>query len=191
MGVDRPHARSGRLTHAVALAWGFAEATLFFIVPDVWLSRVALTRPRLALRACWVALAGALLGGAMMYGWGAAAPAGVAAALDAVPGISAADVTRVAEETARRGAVAVLLGPLTGTPYKVYAATAPAAGLGWPALLLISVPARVIRFLLVTLLTAGAVRLPGVRRLRRRSHRLLHAAVWTLFYLWYFSVKGW
>src|SRR5437868_1692315 len=57
-----------------ALAWGYAEATLFFLVPDVLLSWVALRDPRAAGVACFWALAGALLGGATMYAWGAADP---------------------------------------------------------------------------------------------------------------------
>ncbi|GEM_PF-3959884 len=52
MGVNR-----------VALAWGFAEATLFFIVPDVWLTLVARERLRTGLIASLYSLAGALAGG--------------------------------------------------------------------------------------------------------------------------------
>ena len=35
--------------HAVAAAWGAAEATFLPVVPDVWISRVALRDPRRAL----------------------------------------------------------------------------------------------------------------------------------------------
>ena len=57
---------------AAAFAWGFAEATLFFVVPDVWLTLIAVRRGlRPALVACGWALAGALAGGLAMYAWGA------------------------------------------------------------------------------------------------------------------------
>ena len=31
--------------HGVAFTWGFAEATVFFVVPDAWTSAVGLRRP--------------------------------------------------------------------------------------------------------------------------------------------------
>ena len=58
---------SGRTTNALAVVWGFAEATLFFIVPDVLLSWVALRRLRAALLACVFALLGALVGGTAIW----------------------------------------------------------------------------------------------------------------------------
>src|SRR3546814_12347528 len=56
-----------RAAHAVSLLWGFAEATVFFVVPDVWISRRALSSWRAALRGCGFALAGALVGGVLLY----------------------------------------------------------------------------------------------------------------------------
>lgn len=47
--------------NAVAFFWRFAEATLFLIVPDVWLSGIALCNFAKALRASAFALAGAVL----------------------------------------------------------------------------------------------------------------------------------
>src|SRR6478672_2734595 len=41
----------------IALAWGFAEASLFFIVPDVWIGLLALFHWRAGLRAAgWAVL---------------------------------------------------------------------------------------------------------------------------------------
>src|SRR3546814_3695958 len=73
MGMERRWQRmhpneSGQATraaHAVSLLWGFAEATVFFVVPDVWISRRALSSWRAALRGCGFALAGALGGGVL------------------------------------------------------------------------------------------------------------------------------
>src|SRR3546814_8042489 len=55
-----------RAAHAISLLWGFAEATVFFVVPDVWISRRALSSWRAALRRCGFALAGALVGGVLL-----------------------------------------------------------------------------------------------------------------------------
>lgn len=46
-----------------AFAWGLAEATFFFIVPDVFTTRLALQDFKRALISCIFTLAGALLGG--------------------------------------------------------------------------------------------------------------------------------
>ncbi len=43
---------------AAAAAWGFAEATLFFLAPDVYLTRIALRDWRGALLASLAAAAG-------------------------------------------------------------------------------------------------------------------------------------
>src|SRR3546814_16266356 len=56
-----------RAAHAVSLLWGFAEATVFFVVPDVWISRRALSSWRAALRGCGFALAGALVGCVLLF----------------------------------------------------------------------------------------------------------------------------
>src|SRR5437667_439728 len=57
----------------VGLLWGFAEATLFFIVPDVLLGAVALFAPRAAPRLLAFTLAGALVG-FLARGWIARRP---------------------------------------------------------------------------------------------------------------------
>ena len=50
---------------------GIAEATVFFIVPDVWISFVALRRGwQAGALAAFFACIGALIGGAIMYLWG-------------------------------------------------------------------------------------------------------------------------
>jgi membrane protein YqaA with SNARE-associated domain len=52
-----------------SFAWGLAESTFFFFVPDVVLTFSALRNYRMALRAAVAALAGALIGGTLMYAW--------------------------------------------------------------------------------------------------------------------------
>src|ERR671924_1134791 len=59
---------------ALAFVWGFAEGTLFFILPDVPLSLAAMFRPRRALIHLAMILAGALLAGAIMFSWSARGP---------------------------------------------------------------------------------------------------------------------
>ena len=78
-----------RRAAAIAGGWGLAEATLFFVVPDVWIGLLALFGWRAGLRAVALAVAGALLGGALMYGVGAGVePDRSGGLLDAVPAVS-------------------------------------------------------------------------------------------------------
>lgn len=172
----------------VAVAWGFAEATLFFIVPDVWSSWSGRDKLRQGLAACVFALVGALIGGYLSYEMGSVAPHGTLAAMQLLPAIDEPMIDAVRVSLAQQGATAVPLGPLSGTPYKLYAAQAAAAGIGPLAFLAISVPARLLRFVVVTVgvhalwhvaVHAGAA--------ERGADRLLLAA-WVIFYATFFAV---
>lgn len=190
--------------HVVAFGWGLAEATAFFIVPDVWTSRVALRHPRRALATTASAVAGAMLGGALVHGWARRTPPSDSARLmTRIPAIDAAMVAQVDDEVARSGYRAMLRGPARGVPYKLYARSAGVQGLPLSRLLAWTVPARIIRFLLVTGASAGlaaASRRAGLNSpdhgLARvfgtpeRAERAVHALGWTAFYAWYFSRFG-
>jgi membrane protein YqaA with SNARE-associated domain len=176
---------------AVALGWGFAEATIFFIVPDVWIGLLALFSWRAGLRAVIWAVAGALIGGALMYAIGAQVPPDrTARLLDAIPAISPAMIERVEAEMRERGPASMLLGPLQGTPYKIYARTAGMQEQPLIAFLLWSIPARGARFLLVALVAA----LYGwlVRRITSRPAWLVgpYVLAWAIFYAAYFRAYG-
>jgi membrane protein YqaA with SNARE-associated domain len=166
----------------VAALWGLAEGTVFFLVPDVCLTWVALRDRRAALRACAAALAGALVGGLLMYEWGARDPAAARALLDRVPAISQGMIARVETEIAARGALALFIGPLRGTPYKIYAVLSGERGEGLALFLAVSVPARLLRFVLLTLLAAWVSARPPVAAWSLRAKRTVHAAFWGAFY---------
>lgn len=170
-----------------SFGWGLAEATLFVIVPDVLLSAVALRDRALALRLCLWALAGALAGGWLMYLWGSQDVEQVKRVLSAIPAIGEAMVAGVEQALRDMGAWATFLGPLTGTPYKIYAALAPQAEVSLALFLATSVPARLIRFVAIVLLAAWITR----RWFPDWTHRqrlVLHLAFWTAFYTLYFLV---
>ena len=173
-----------RLNSAV---WGFAEATLVFLVPDILLTRLAISDLRLALAACGFALLGALVGGCVMYGWGAADASSALAVVERVPAVSPAVVDRVGRSLEGGGLWPIFVGPLAGIPYKIYATQAGALGLSLALFLLASIPARGFRFVALTLFAAGVSAAIG-RRLDLRGKRLLHLALWTTFYAWYLAL---
>ena len=65
-----------RKSSSIAAAWGIAEATFFFIVPDVLLSWYAIQSYKKGIFGCVFAMLGALLGGALVWWWRNARPFG-------------------------------------------------------------------------------------------------------------------
>ena len=169
---------------ALALLWGFAEGTLFFILPDVLLSFTALFRPRRAIAHMAAIVAGAVLAGAVMFTWSSA---GTSArhAVARVPLVSPAMFERAERDSLQRGLWGVSMGPVRGIPYKVYAVEAPAHFTLWP-FLLATVPARLWRLLAVWMGFAAAGAL--LRKLGRTSLApALHALFWIATYVIYWA----
>jgi len=95
--------------------------------------------------------------------------------------------TQVEAGYQKNGMAAVYLGPMSGTPYKIYAVEAPRFFRTTP-FLLATIPARGWRFVLVSFFAAGCAAI-----LRRRCNKsvrqltILHALAWTLFYILYWT----
>lgn len=174
----------------IAALWGFAEATLFFLVPDIWLTWLAVRRGITpALKSCLAALAGALVGGMAMYAWGHSHPEAAEAVLALVPAIDAAMIGEVRQWLDEDGLIALFLGPAFGIPYKIFAVEAAGNGVGPIAFLAVSIPARLLRFLLLTGIAYGlSTALAGRPSLRFRTGLL--GLCWTVFYVGYFTVMG-
>jgi membrane protein YqaA with SNARE-associated domain len=173
-----------------ALFWGFAEATVFVLVPDVLLSAAGLDRLRTGFIACLWALTGALAGGGLMYVWGVRDATGTLAVLEKLPAVSPQLLDRVHQDLIAQGPIAIVIGPMFGIPYKIFAVQAPAAGISPWTFLLISIPARFIRF---TLITAAAwwISTRPLSRWPRRKKLLLLLACWLAFYAFYFTLMPW
>lgn len=168
--------------------WGFAEATLFFIVPDVLLCfillRAGLSRAALAAVVCATA---ATAGGAMMMVFALVHPGGAEEAVAAVPNVSLAMLAGVREALAKDGLASVFQGAFQGVPYKVYAVEAAIAGIDPLTFLASSVPARLLRFV-ATLLLVGCVSLALRRTKVRENHQAAGLGLaWLAFYVWYFT----
>jgi membrane protein YqaA with SNARE-associated domain len=169
----------------LAFALGLAEATFFFIVPDVLLTLLALFAPREAMIACVVTLAGAMTGGLVVYVASLRDHDRTHMLVSRVPFVRDWMWGEVAEHYRRVGWHAPRLGPRSGIPYKLYAAEAPLHMSVW-RFMLISIPARLTRFVLaagacacIGLLLAGPIA-------RHPSTVLIaHATGWTVFYAVY------
>jgi membrane protein YqaA with SNARE-associated domain len=175
---------------AIASLWGIAEATIFFIVPDVWISFVAIRRGwKAGVFAACLACIGALIGGAIMYLWGSRDPEASRHLLDMIPAISPGMIWMTGYELEHAGLTGMISGAFTGVPFKIYAVEAGVAGAGMGAFLGMAVIARLMRFVLAVLIAVAAATI--LRRFYgERMVLLLLAGFWILFYAWYFTVTG-
>ena len=174
-----------RQANAITSLWAFAEATVFIIVPDVLLSWLALRSFKRGLIACLFALLGSLIGGATMWLWAKNNPDSARAIVESLPAISRAMIVSVQQQIAESGLTALFLGPLGGIPYKIYAVEAADLSYGLAIFLGISIPARLSRFALVTIV-AGAASLALRRRFSLRTVQMIHVSCWVAFYTWFF-----
>lgn len=175
------------LFNLIAFLWGFAEATVFFIVPDVWISIVALSSLQDGLLACIYALIGAILGGIIMYRWGRLDLKSVNDFMVRLPAIRPRDIQDVQASLQKSGVFAVFLGPLLGIPYKIYAANAGAV-ISVFSLIMISIPARVIRFLLIAVIT-NKLSTSVMSHLSYTQKIEIIIGFWAVFYSIYFFLK--
>ena len=177
---------------AIAAAWGLAEATLFFVVPDVLLSWLAGFRPQVVWRAVAACLGGALLGGLLMYLAAADSPERMRALLDLVPAIDADFVAATGATLQDQYGSQMLRAGFSGVPYKILAVESGAQGQSLATFLGWSVPARLSRWVLVVLIARGVTLF--VRSRFGAADRVLWTlwgAGWGMVYVVYFTVMGW
>ena len=164
--------------------WGYAEATRFWLIPDILLGWITLNRPRSIVNSVVAATVGAVLGGVRVHEHAREEHA----RLTEIPGINDALLLDAHERFASRGWVAVVRAPLDGIPYKVYATESGLAGKPLPELIAWTLLARLWRFILSA---AGAALIGRVfSRAIRRSEVLWLAGTigfWVFVYVRYFA----
>lgn len=173
-----------------AAGWGVAEATVFFLAPDVILTAAV---PRFGLRAALrlsvIAAISAAMAGIVMYAWGAHDPAGAHRAMLQVPAIGPDLLARTAREMGGFWPLHLFTGAVTGVAYKLYAVEAGVRGIALVPFILVSFAARLARFALTTSFTALIVRILDRLHLQRWKYLVL-AAGWMVFYAVYFSIRA-
>ena len=173
-----------------AAAWGAAEASFFFLVPDILLTAALLRRGlRTALLLSVAAAICAALTGAAMYCWGAQDIAAARAAMLKVPAVGPDLLARVQREFSGAWSLELAMGAIGGVPYKLYAVEAGARHVPLWLFLPVSFAARLARFVL-TLLLAALGRALLVRLGKAHWMMAVWAAAWTLVYLVYFTLRA-
>ena len=96
----------------LSLIWGLAEATFFFIVPDVILSYITLKSTKTAKTACIFTTIGALFGGLIMYAWGKQNLESAEIFLNKVPAISEQMLDDIKVNVKENQGLAIFTGPI-------------------------------------------------------------------------------
>ena len=177
----------------IGAIWGFAEATLFFIVPDVWLGWIALTSLKRALVETGAALGGALLGGVLVALICAhISPATSMRMMDAVPAIAPSMIRQVDVEVREYGPRSILKGPIRGIPYKLYARAVGVVGGPDAAFVIWSILGRAYRWIiLIPLIRLVSYLAERFLHLSPRQARAVYVVGWCLFYAYYLTSVPW
>ena len=176
--------------------WGFAEATFFFIIPDVFLSLVAVLQWPRTWKHVLSAVVGAVVGGALLFLLAAAIQQNARAAVIRVPFIREHMLANVDDGFRHRGLYALLWGSLEGVPYKLYAVEAPrftresrvTSKPTAPHKPSATPPARAIRFLLVwSAFGCIAAWLRARFTLRTAYLLMIYSLTWIVVYAFYWG----
>lgn len=173
-------------TRLISFIWGFSEATFFFFVPDIWLSRIVLEDKKEACINIAFTTLGALFGGSIIYFLASSHFENIRIFLDFIPGISNNMVEQTGSQIKELGLwEALLTGIASGIPYKIYASWSGYLSLSFIMFFMASAFIRTLRFIAVTglaYITSAVLK----DRMDMGKMFLLHAACWLVFYIFYF-----
>ena len=174
---------------AVAL-WGIAEASLFFVVPDVLITFVVMRYGlRQGLLLCVVAALFATVTGYFMWLWGAHDAGTARHAMLQVPAVGPDLLRRAHDEIASGWPLHLVTGAMTGVPYKLYAVEAGARGIDPILFLPMSFVARLSRFVLTAV--CAAIGREAALRIGRPDWRYgIWALAWIGTYGYYWTTRG-
>jgi membrane protein YqaA with SNARE-associated domain len=187
--LERFEARGRSLSRIwLGVLWGLADATVFFLVPDILITASALFSPKKSFAQMIAVLIGALLGGALLYTAADKYPDKAKSVVLSVPFIKMKTLEQADRQLQERGLWAMCLGSFTGIPYKTFAVSAPRHA-PFEVFVAISIPCRLLRFLL----SWSVASLLG-RFFRRQIQASppatlgLLAICWVGFYTYYWSI---
>lgn len=170
----------------IAFLWSLFEATFFFIIPDIWLSFTSLESLKKGFKNIGFALLGALLGGVIMYIIGSYNISSLVTFLELIPDINSSRLLEVMESLKKEGLIAIFRGPIEGIPYKIYASYSGALGLNFLMFILISIPARAMRFVITVLIT-NLISKTVLRKRSLKSKKIILILIWIILNTIYFT----
>jgi len=172
--------------YIISFLWSLFEAIFFFIVVDVFLSLVSLESLKNGFKALGFALLGAIVGGAIMYSLGFRNSSNIADYLKLLPDVDPKYLEEVKNSLQNNGLIVIFDGPIKGIPYKIYALYSGELELNFLNFILLSIPARAMRFLL-TILISNFISKIIVKKVSLRGKQLIILLFWILFYTFNFT----
>jgi membrane protein DedA with SNARE-associated domain len=187
--LERFEARGRRLSRIwLGVLWGLAEATVFFLVPDILITASALFSPKKSFAQMIAILVGSLLGGALLYTAADKYPDETKNVVLHVPFIKLHTIEQADHQMQEHGMLAMCIGEFSGVPYKTYAIGAPRHS-PFEVFMAMSIPGRLPRLLLSW---AGSSLLGMLFRRQIQASPLaalgLLAICWIGFYTYYWSI---
>ncbi len=170
----------------VAFIWGFSEAIWFFVIPDVFLTIIALFSFRKALLGIGFATLWAIIGGGILFWFGWLQPDSAQSFLLTVPLVSEKMIQVAQWHIDTLWYYSLFFWPSQWIPYKVYAALFSNMQLNMWNFLLVSIPARAYRMLTSVCMTAAIGYF--LNRYKNSYSKYLpgiHAIVWINIYIAY------
>lgn len=119
--ISNDNHRYFQIDYFIAFCWGFAEATFFFFIPDIYLTRIALFDTQKAFFACFIAAVAACMGGSIMYWFAHFYAPQSFIFLTSVPAIFPKLIFHVNSTVQAKPYFSLFIAPLKGIPYKIYA----------------------------------------------------------------------
>lgn len=182
------------LVVGLAFLWGWAEATWFFVIPDVWLTFAVFWGRRTSAAAVVAALGGALAGAVHFYLLDDFSRQLLSQWWRVCPGYGPGMAEVIAQHLAA-GPAGLCHGPWLGIPYRFYLLQAEAQGMSLVSVLAWTVWARLPRLILAPLIVgpvyavirSQAVSL-GMGQGWKRLLAILFAALWMVIYADYWFV---
>ena len=177
-----------QIDYLIAFCWGFAEATFFFFLPDIYLTRISLYNIHKAFFACFIAAIAACLGGSLMYWFAHFHESQSFIFLTSVPAIFPKLILHVDNTVQTKPYLSLFIAPLKGIPYKIYAVAFGTYHINFFKFIVISFLARAFRFILITGFSAAVYKILK-KHFDQNKITCIHLAVWTTVYLIYFSTE--
>jgi membrane protein YqaA with SNARE-associated domain len=180
----------GLIWIAAAALWGIAEASLFFVVPDVLITFVVMRFGLCqGLLLCVVAAIFAAITGYALWLLARHDAASARHIMLLVPAIGPDLLARAHDEIASGWPVHLVTGAMTGVPYKLYAVEAGARGIAPLLFIPMSFVARLTRFVLTAV--CAAIGREAVTRLGKPDWRYgIWALAWIGTYGFYWTARG-
>ena len=176
----------GRPGLVTAFAWGVAEGSVFFLIPDIIITLTALFSLKRSLLQMGCVVAGSLVAGIFLYQWSQVNYVAAKSMVLKVPFVRGSMFDETQREFQISGLWALYAGPTRGIPYKVYAVQAPAF-CALPVFLLASIPARLERLAISWVVFACVGYVFRKRKARRWTAILFHGVYWIIVYVGYWT----